>query len=75
MQKRAESMPIFWKFKLKKSYKPHLSAQLAGQMGTGTTTLCGVRIVGVQGSARTVLKLEGDECMRCAEKMGLIAAN
>jgi hypothetical protein len=51
-------VPIFWKFKLKKSYKPHLSAQLTGQMGTGTTTLCGVRIVGVQGSARTVLKLE-----------------
>ena len=56
-------MPIFWKFKLKKSYKPHLSAQLAGQMGTGTTTLCGVRIVGVQGSARTVLKLEGRSCL------------
>jgi hypothetical protein len=75
MQKRAESRPIFWKFKLRKSYKPHLSAQLAGQMGTGTTTLCGVRIIGVQGSARTVLNLEGDECMKCTEMMGRMATN
>jgi len=75
MQKRAESRPIFWKFKLRKSYKPHLSAQLAGQMGTGTTTLCGVRIIGVQGSARTVLNLEGDECMKCAETMGRMAVD
>ena len=28
-------------------------------MGTGTTTLCGARIVGIQGSARTVLNLGG----------------
>jgi hypothetical protein len=74
MQRRADSKPIFWKFKLKKSYKPHLSVQLFGQMGTGTATLCGSRIVGIQGSARTILKLEGDECAGCARKMGLIAA-
>jgi hypothetical protein len=73
MQKRFESRPIFWKFKLRQSYKPHLSAQLTGQMGTGTMTLCGVRIIGMKGSARTVLNLEGDECGRCAEKMGQIA--
>jgi hypothetical protein len=54
MQKRADSRSIFWKFKLKKSYKPHLSVQVVGQMGTGTTTLCGARIVGIQGSARRV---------------------
>lgn len=75
MQKRADSRPIFWKFKLKRNYKPHLSVQVVGQMGTGTTTLCGAHIVGIQGSARTVLNLEGDECARCAEKMGQIAAN
>ena len=75
MQKRAEAKPIFWKFKLRKSYKPHVSAQLAGQMGTGSMTLCGVRIVGIQGSARTVLNLEGDECARCAEKMGRIVGD
>jgi len=73
MQRRAESLPIFWKFKLKRSYKSHLSVQVVGQMGTGTTTLCGARIVGIQGSARTVLNLEGDECASCAEKMGQIA--
>jgi len=70
MQKRSDLTPIYWKFKLKKSYKPHLSVQLVGQMGTGTKTLCGTRIVGIQGSARTILSLEGDECVRCAEKMG-----
>ena len=75
MQKRADSRPIFWKFKLKRNYKPHLSFQVVGQMGTGTTTLCGAHILGIQGSARTVLNLEGDECARCAEKMGQIAAN
>jgi hypothetical protein len=74
MHKRAASRPIFWKFKMRRYYKPHLSAQFAGQMGTGTTTLCGVRIIGVHGSARTVLTLEGDECTKCAEKMGLMAA-
>jgi hypothetical protein len=68
MQKRAESRPIFWKFKLKRHYKPHLSVQVVGQMGTGTMTLCGTRIVGIHGSARTVLSLEGDECAKCAEK-------
>jgi hypothetical protein len=26
-------MPIFWKFKLKKSYKPHLSASLPARWG------------------------------------------
>ena len=66
MQKRAELRPIFWKFKLKRNYKAHLSVQVVGQMGTGTMTLCGARIVGIQGSARTVLNLEGDECARCA---------
>ena len=69
MQKRSDLMPIYWKFKLKRSYKPHLSVQLVGQMGTGTKTLCGARIFGIQGSARTILSLEGDECARCAEKM------
>src|SRR5580704_8018214 len=73
MQKRAESRPIFWKFKLKRHYKPHLSVQVVGQMGTGTMTLCGTRIVGIHGSARTVLTMEGDECAKCAEKMGQIA--
>jgi hypothetical protein len=43
-------------------------------MGTGTKTLCGARIVGIQGSARTILNLEGDECARCAEKMGHVEA-
>jgi hypothetical protein len=70
MQKRSNMMPIYWKFKLKRSYKPHLSVQLVGQLGTGTTTLCGARIFGIQGSARTILTLEGDECVKCAEKMG-----
>jgi hypothetical protein len=65
-------MPIYWKFKLKRSYKPHLSVQLVGQMGTGTKTLCGARILGIQGSARTILSLAGDECARCAEKMGQV---
>jgi hypothetical protein len=67
-------MPIYWKFKLKRSYKLHLSVQLVGQMGTGTKTLCGARIVGIQGSARTILNLEGDECAKCAEKMGPLEA-
>jgi len=75
MQKRAELRPIFWKFKLKRNYKAHLSVQVVGQMGTGTMTLCGARIVGIQGSARTVLTLEGDECAMCAEKMGQIAVS
>jgi hypothetical protein len=70
MQKRSNMMPIYWKFKLKRSYKPHLSVQLVGQLGTGTTTLCGAKIFGIQGSARTILTLEGDECIKCAEKMG-----
>jgi hypothetical protein len=74
MQKRADPMPIFWKFKLKKNSKPHLSVQLVGQMGTGTMTLCGVRIIGMQGSARTILSLKGDECTKCAETMGRMAA-
>jgi hypothetical protein len=65
-------MPIYWKFKLKRSYKPHLSVQVVGQMGTGTKTLCGARILRIQGSARTILNLEGDECTRCAEKMGQV---
>ena len=65
-------MPIYWKFKLKRSYKSHLSVHVVGQMGTGTKTLCGARILGIQGSARTILNLEGDECARCAEKMGPI---
>jgi hypothetical protein len=65
----------FWKFKLKRNYKAHLSVQVVGQMGTGTMTLCGTRIVGIQGSARTVLNLEGDECAMCAGKDGQIAVN
>jgi hypothetical protein len=73
MQKKADLMPIFWKFRLKRNYKPHLSVQLVGRMGTGAMTLCGSRIVGIQGSARTILNLEGDECARCAEKMVQIA--
>jgi hypothetical protein len=65
-------MPIYWKFKLKRSYKPHLSVQVVGQLETGTKTLCGARILGIQGSARTILNLEGDECASCAEKMGQV---
>ena len=75
MQRQSELRPVFWKFKLKRNYKAHLSVQVVGQMGSGTMTLCGTRIVGIQGSARTVLNLEGDECARCAEKMGRIAGN
>jgi len=74
MQKRSDLMPIYWKFKLKRSYKLHLSVQLVGQLGTGTKTLCGARIVGIQGSARTILNLEGDECAKCAEKMAPLEA-
>ena len=69
MQKQAGSRPIYWKFKLKRSFKPHLSVQLIGQLGTGGTTLCGARIFGIQGSARTILALEGDECTKCAKKI------
>ena len=58
---------IFWKFRLTRHPKSHLCLETKGQAGTGDLTLCGLKITKILGSARTITRLEGDECLRCSE--------
>ncbi len=57
----------FWKFRLTRHPKPHLSIEAKGQSGSGNLALCGLKITKILGSARTITRLEGDECVRCGE--------
>ena len=57
----------FWKFRLTRHPRPHLSLEAKGQSGSGNLALCGLKIGKILGSARTVTRLEGDECARCSE--------
>ena len=57
----------FWKFRLTRHPKPHLSIEAKGQSGSGNLALCGLKINKILGSARTITRLEGDECVRCGE--------
>lgn len=57
----------FWKFRLTRHPKAHLSVEANGQNGTGNLALCGLKITKILGSARTVKQLDGDECARCSE--------
>ncbi|MBZ5575512.1 MAG: hypothetical protein LAP40_03005 [Acidobacteriia bacterium] len=58
---------IFWKFRLTRHPKSHLSLEAKGQNGTGDLALCGLKITKILGSARTITRLEGDECIKCSE--------
>lgn len=57
----------FWKFRLTRHPKAHLSVEVNGRNGTGDVTLCGLKVSKILGSARTITRLEGDECVRCSE--------
>jgi hypothetical protein len=66
---------IYWKFRLTRHPKNHLSAETNGLNGTGEVALCGLKITKILGSARTVTRLEGDECARCSEVFAATLAN
>ena len=57
----------YWKFRLTRHPKNHLSTETNGLKGTGNVALCGLKITKILGSARTIQRLEGDECTRCSE--------
>jgi len=57
-------MQKFWKFILPRHRKPHLSR---GE-NSGFQTLCGITFDEFPKKARTITKLEGDECLKCAKE-------
>ena len=55
----------FWKFRMRGHRKPHLSEGT----WTGAKTLCGIEMQErIINPSRTVTKLEGDECIKCAKE-------
>jgi len=57
---------VFWKFRLTRHPKEHLSID-EDQRGTSNHTLCGLKVTKILGSARTVRELDGSECLKCRD--------
>ena len=58
----------YWKFKLQGRRKAHLCIG-DHDKGVGQFTLCGIHIEEATGPAKLLVKLEGDECLTCADAM------
>jgi len=58
----------YWKFKLQGRRKAHLCIG-EHDKGVGQFTLCGIHIDEAIGPAKPLVKLEGDECLTCADAM------
>jgi hypothetical protein len=58
----------YWKFKLQGRPKAHVCIS-ENEGGVGQFTLCGIQIDRATGPSKTLLSLEGDECLACADSM------